>query len=438
MSKLTFKRDIEKVATYKGSSIPVVMYGKRAPAPDTGSVGGPVLEELRRLRVSANRRAFDLLTVAMAVTAADSFVSKFQAADGWSRELSLRVPVSDPAPWVAAVPTLKRALDFLSGDQWEINTVGGGPKPPPPYKRPRNWTDLKGHDCVCLFSGGLDSAIGVLDLVRTGHRPLLVSHAYTRDASKQEIIKGHLPPGLSRFAAMANPVCTFKGRDVQMRTRSFNFLAYGAVIGATLVERFDVEGPITLVVPENGLIALNPPLTARRIGALSTRTTHPHFLELMQKLFDELEIPVRIENPYADWTKGEMMAQPENLKTLSRFADQTVSCGKWKRKGVQCGKCVPCLIRRASFHAAGIEDDTRYDPAHEDLRVVIEMPDDVRDDLLAMVLACRRLPQANMPMWLAKTGPLPRDEASRAALVGVAERGLGEVRAYLDDLGLIR
>lgn len=437
MSRLTFTRDLEKVKTFKGKGTPVVMYGSRPPAPDTGSVGGPVLEELRRLRVTANRRAFDLLTVAMAVTAADSFIPKFESADGWSRELSLRIPVLEPSPWAAALPTLKRALDFLSGDQWQIEIVGGGQRPPSPYKQARNVTELDGHDCVCLFSGGLDSAIGVLDLIRQGRTPLLVSHSYTRDASKQELIQGHLPKALSRFAAMANPVATLKGgRDVQMRTRSFNFLAYGALMGATLVERFDLPKPAELFLPENGLIALNPPLTSRRIGALSTRTTHPHFIELMQLLLDQLDIPVQLHNPYADLTKGEMMRRAGNRKVLAGFAAETVSCGKWKRRGIQCGKCVPCLIRRASFHAARMKDETKYE--HEDLGAVMGAADDARDDLLAMVLACRRLPKANMPLWLAKTGPLPRDSVARAALVDVAKRGLGEVRTYLNSLGLIR
>ena len=37
---------------------------------------------------------------------------------------------------------------------------------------------LKGLDCVSLFSGGLDSAIGAIDLLAAGRAPLLVSHAY--------------------------------------------------------------------------------------------------------------------------------------------------------------------------------------------------------------------------------------------------------------------
>ena len=41
---------------------------------------------------------------------------------------------------------------------------------------------------------------------------------------------------------------------------------------------------VDLYVPENGVISLNIPLTVMRLGSLSTRTTHPYFMGLMQNL----------------------------------------------------------------------------------------------------------------------------------------------------------
>lgn len=124
----------------------------------------------------------------------------------------------------------------------------------------------------------MDSGIGALNLLAEDRRPLLISHAYRGDSEKQIMVRDHLPVEVSRFAAVANPVSlTGRKTDVQMRTRSFNFLAYGALVGATLAQLRVTGTPVELFVPENGLIALNPPMTARRIGALSTRTTHPHF-----------------------------------------------------------------------------------------------------------------------------------------------------------------
>ncbi len=375
--------------------------------------------------------------MAMAVTAADTFVDRRAAADGWARELRLQIAVVNPDPWQPLLGTLEAALRFLSGDQWSLDIVGGGPDRPTPQVRGR-LTQLAGHDCASLFSAGLDSTIGVLDLMAAGGRPVLISHSYRGDADRQNAVTARLPVSVSRFAAIAHPLSRLDDpNDVQMRTRSFNFLAYGALVAATMAERGFAEGPVRLHVPENGLIALNPPLTTRRIGSLSTRTTHPHFLALIQRVMDGLDIPVRIfTQPYNTMTKGEMMAACTDPATLASIAEHTVSCGKWKRTGQQCGRCVPCLIRRASFNHAGLPDGTDYAFEGRDLQAVLR-DERIRDDVLAMILAVRQLPDRNMRRWVAQSGPLPADGHERDGLVDVARRGMAEVSRYLDRVGLL-
>lgn len=437
MTDIVFHHDAARLPPGGPGLVPVLMYGRRPIRQGSASIGGPVRAAVRRLGVPAHRRAFDLLTVAMAVTAADTFVDRRASDDGWARDLRLRVPLSDPAPWLAVVPLLEEILRFLSGDLWSIEFLPDGPALPVPQVRGR-LTTLTGHDSVSLFSGGLDSAIGALDIMVGGRRPVLVSHSYRGDAERQGTVGARLPVRVSRFSAVANPVSKLdEPNDVQMRTRSFNFIAYGALVAATMVERGVAPGPVDLFVPENGFIALNPPLTARRIGALSTRTTHPHFLGAVQRLLEELNIPVRIVNPYALKTKGEMLTGCADQATLGTVAEHTVSCGKWKRIGIQCGRCVPCLIRRASFHAAGMADRTGYDPDGRDLAAVMAR-EDARDDLLAMILAARKLPSTDIARWVPQAGPLPADRAKRDALLDVARRGMAEVSAYLNHLGLLR
>lgn len=436
MIDLFFHHDAESLPQPAQNRIPVLMYGRRPPGHGTACVGGPVLRSVRRLGVPVNTTAFDLLTVAMAVTAADTFVSKYESDDGWTRDLRLHIPLSDPALWATAVPLLENALHFLSGDQWHIEVTGDGKGVPFPQNRGR-LTNIAQHDSVSLFSGGLDSAIGVLDLIAQHRRPVLISHSYRGDAERQSLVWRNLPVQLARFSAVANPVSLLdRDNDVQMRTRSFNFLALGTLVAATMAEGGVAPTPVDLFVPENGLIALNPPLTFRRIGALSTRTTHPHFLTLMQRILDELDLPVRIVNPYALQTKGEMLRHCADPITLDAIAQHTVSCGKWKRTNMQCGKCVPCLIRRSSFHVAGVTDPTPYNPAGQNLAAVMGM-DGARDDLLAMILAARRMSAASTSRWVATSGPLPTDRAQRDALLSVADRGMAEVSAYLNHLNLL-
>ncbi len=436
MTDLIFHHDGTQLNHAQPGLVPVLMYGRRPPFLGSASIGGPVLAQVRRLGVPVHRTAFDLLTVAMAVTAADTFVNKNDSDDGWARDLRLHIPLSNPTPWLPVIPILEQALRFLSGDQWAIEVLTAGPERPIPQNRGR-LTNLTQHDCVSLFSGGLDSAIGVLDLVADHRKPVLISHAYRGDAERQSWIWSRLPVQLSRFSAVANPISQLNGNnDVQMRTRSFNFLAFGALVAATMAEQGMSASPVELFVPENGLIALNPPLTTRRIGALSTRTTHPYFLKLIQQIFDALNIPVRITNPYADKTKGEMLLQCTDQVTLRNIVERTVSCGKWKRVNMQCGKCVPCLIRRASFHSARMSDPTDYAPAGQNLASVMHM-DGAKDDLLAMILAARRMPSTNISKWVSTAGPLPTDRAQRDVLLGVADRGMAEVSAYLNYLNLL-
>jgi hypothetical protein len=64
--------------------------------------------------------------------------------------------------------------------------------------------------------------------------------------------------------------------ETSTRTRSFLFLAFGLAIAS-------IEGS-SLWIPENGFASLNLPLTADQRGSLSTRTTHPLFLEQLVSL----------------------------------------------------------------------------------------------------------------------------------------------------------
>lgn len=432
MIKVVCHTDSTRLPPASSTTIPVLLYGTCPRTAGSMSIGAPLIRAVRRLAAEVPQVAFDFLSVALAVTAADTFVRREEAADGWSRQLELVIPVVNARPWLSVIKDLENALNFLSGDIWTLNVRGDGRCLPKPQRTGRI-TKVSGHDCVCLFSGGLDSAIGALNLVAGGRKPLLASHSYRGDSSKQDDVWTALPGSPPRFSANANPVSP-KTSDTTMRTRSLNFLAYGAVAGSAL-STMTGGMQVPLYVPENGLISLNPPLTRRRIGALSTRTTHPFFLEIIQRIFDRLAIPVIISNPYRFKTKGEMIrdcADPQNLRLI---ADTTVSCGKWKRTGRQCGRCVPCLIRRAAFHAAGWADATDY--RSPDLATVLDYENE-RDDLLAMMVAVKKAETAKLDNWVSLSGPLPADLPTRAMHIDVFSRGIEEMRVYLRSAGLIQ
>lgn len=438
MNRLTFHVDEAAAPTSDTSgTLHVVLYGSRPPRVGAGSIGGPLELAVARLGSPVDPIAFDFLSIALSVVAADTFVARDErAADGWARELTLSIPLARPATWEPVRTDLERALGFLSGDRWTFSFSEGGKEPPSRtaiLRRSRTHIGIAPADCVCLFSGGLDSYLGARQLVAEDRTPLLVSHAYRGDQGYQRYLASRFAKALPRFAANANPV--FSGphhNDTTMRTRSISFLAFGIIAASALARIRRPPNPIDLIVPENGFIALNAPLTRRRIGSHSTRTTHPHFLDLMQSILNGVGLVARLENPYRHMTKGEMLLAAGTDRSLMHAATETVSCGKWKRKNRQCGHCVPCLIRRAAFARADIVDTTCYQ--FPDLRKAWDRHD-IRDDIMAVLIAAAR-DDRGMRQRAIASGPLPLEPAERDGWFGVHTRGLREVAAFLNAKGV--
>ena len=433
MTRVVLELDPQQLGKGVGSDdIPVLLYGSHTSLSNAGFIGNDLRDKFERLAVPPSPQAMDLVALAMAVTAADTFVLRDDAADGWRREIEIDLPVVEPDRWKGLAPTLSATLGFLSGDTWSFNFRGGGLKPPSILDvRHRSAIDPSKIDAVALFSGGLDSGLGVMDLLDAGIRPLLVSHAPRGDKTYQGTVATLLPRPAQRFEFNSYP--SWDGvTEITTRTRSFQFLSFAALV-AQAVRSFRGIPRIDLYLCENGLIALNPPLTARRIGALSTRTAHPHYLALMQELFDALDLGVGIKNPHRHETKGEMLARRANQPSIAQFASATVSCGNWKRKNMQCGRCWPCSIRRSSFLRAGLTDATRYDT---DKLVDALAEDDFRDDIVSIHSALQRRYDRDLATWVMQTGPLPQDPTERKALYGVVERGMDELETFFASHGL--
>ena len=265
--------------------------------------------ELNRLHVHPSEIGLDLAFIAAMIYAADTRISGRRSPENfWTREIRLNVPVSAPDRWTRARGILIKLLDFLTGDRWSIDfrdrpEASKALSPPAPAR-------LLGppFDTVALFSGGLDSLIGAIDALEAGGRPLLVSHAGEGAVSKSQddcfdLLKAKYPDrSLERLRVWMSFPKGFidgVGSENTTRGRSFLFFALGAFAGTGL------DGPFTLNVPENGLIALNVPLDPLRLGALSTRTTHPYYIARWNELLSAVGISGTIVNPYWNRTKGE-------------------------------------------------------------------------------------------------------------------------------------
>ncbi|TPJ44460.1 Qat anti-phage system QueC-like protein QatC [Mesorhizobium sp. B2-7-1] len=331
---------------------------------------GDALEMLRRLGRQPSETAIDFLLVAAMINAADTRVSRsINAQDGWTREIDIVVPVSDPSLWTSQAELLSRTLRFLTGDHWRV-FFRPRPKGFVQIAKPPTSLALLKFDDICLFSGGLDSLVGTINILADGRRPLLVSHYWDSETSKAQ----NALLGVLKHKYSANEFRSLRVRlgfdknhadtgeiENSLRARSFLFFALAVLAASAL------GGKTEVTVPENGLIGLNVPLDPLRLGALSTRTTHPYYMARMNELLGALGLSVVLVNPFRHQTKGEMVAGCHDLPFLQTLAKHSMSCSspaKARYKGLapqHCGTCVPCLIRRASLLAGlGRPDTTLY------------------------------------------------------------------------------
>jgi 7-cyano-7-deazaguanine synthase in queuosine biosynthesis len=400
----------------------VVLYGQPGRA-GRGSAGEAIKDAVKREKLSPAARAWDFLSIALSVVSADLAGHRNKSSDGWTREFELQVAIVDPGFWNTQSSTLEEMLGFLTTDRWKLRFVDQGFLAAPPQS-----PVFPSEDSVVLVSGGLDSFVGALDLASLGKKPMAVSQSVRGDAEKQRALASIIGGGLRQLQLNHNASVPDQEEPPTQRARSVIFVAYG-VLAATSLAAHQAGEPVTLYMCENGFISINPPLTGLRLGSLSTRTSHPVVLNLLQRVFDAVGLRVRIENPYQHMTKGEMLAACRDQAALKAHAHETTSCGRFMRFNYQhCGRCVPCLIRRAAFRSWGMADRTRYvygnlsrnDADHAGF-----------DDVRAAAMAIAEVNQDGLDAWLgaALSPSVLRSDAS--ALKGVVKRGLAELASLL-------
>jgi hypothetical protein len=402
---------------------------------------GQAIEGLLSRGIVPAETAVDLLLLAATVTAADTRISRAtESQDSWTREMDVYLPVHNLSVWTDVLPLVERTLDFLTGDRWRI-LVRSRHKEYRKLVMPPEDLETPSYSAVCLFSGGLDSFTGAIDLLARGENPLLVSHYWDLSTSSQEAcaraletVYGPVEPRHIR-ARVGFPDDLVKGSEPEKTTRgrSFLFFAMAALAASGL------DGTPTIYVPENGLISLNVPLDPLRIGAWSTRTTHPFYMARWQELLTALEIQASIQNPYRFMTKGEMLSGCGNKALLKRHLEGTISCSsvakaRWLGLSMRhCGSCVPCLIRRAAIGSAFKNDPTTYTLDDLSSRALDSKKAEGEHARSFQMMARRLAKQPSSARVLVyKSGPLADyPEADVDQYASVFHRGIGEVAKLL-------
>lgn len=393
---------------------------------------------------------FDFFLISAIVYGIDDLFSREKYSfNGWTREFDVQFPVNDIDVWNTTVNSLNEALTFLTGDSWSVSFSSLNTRM---YVERGNRRiglipqyDFEDYQFASLFSGGLDSLIGVIDELSNltnDQKGILISHSDGAHAGPKIDQERILPILESNFQNSITHLSLRVGlsntdqdgnkieRDSNQRSRSILFLGIATYI-VNIVPSIN-----TLLLPENGTISLNHPLTPSRSSSLSTRTTHPYFITKIQEVLRQAGVSIYINNPYSFKTKGEMVFECLNQSVLNELFSESASCGKrghtahWDIKNAkQCGVCMPCIYRRASLHKINLDNEVYG----KDL-LNHPSPINASPDMPALFDYLKtNLPVERIRRNLLVNGSVPQDNLSDFANVVVRSRG--EILLWIRDKG---
>ncbi len=371
-------------------------------------------------------RVIDLVRLAGAAYIADRLRPR---GAGFSRTMRVHVHLTDVAAWTPLLAQFERLLDWVSGDAWELSASDAtAPRPvlgQQPFIPPDDVPDA-----VSLLSGGLDSLSGA---VLKGAPGLFLSHTDnpTVTGAQRRTWNWLTSNGVEGECVRLSLNEASRKRENTTRTRALLFYALAVALA-------DARGIDRVEVSEDGFTGLNLSLGNDRGGVLSTRSTHPWTMHLMQRLLDDAGIDIELVNPYEWQTKGELVrAAADVCPAFAEGLVTTLSCAKLDGRtykggnpNLNCGLCVACLTRRASIRAAGLEDKTPY------LATILTGTslDQLRSRRGLDVRAVMSRVEAEIDEFtLLENGPYP-DDFDLSAAAELCRRGFAELAVVLAEL----
>ncbi len=313
-----------------------------------------------------NDRYLDFLEIASYIYCADRYTSRGSKTSpyftGWTRTFAHNMHVRDYDFWSSprVQSKLESVLSFLSGDIHQFKFYPGHSTPKAHmFHGEEFWPSNQGggDTSVVMFSGGLDSTCGVLDLLKNSQNNIyLASHvSSTGIKHTQDLIVGELSrhyPGRIHHLAFRCNLKDIRAREETQRTRAFLY----ASVGATVAKRYQLD---RIFFFENGVLSINLPPSEQYQNARVTRTTHPRFLAEMAELISLInEKDFKIINPFFWMTKADIVKKLIDTGGLN-YISSTVSCSRTFDKGVKppkshCGRCSQCIDRRFGFAGASL------------------------------------------------------------------------------------
>jgi 7-cyano-7-deazaguanine synthase in queuosine biosynthesis len=276
----------------------------------------------------------------------------------WRRAITAEIGVEDPARWCAVSEYLHALLSFLTDDIWTFTFVQG--------ERFREQCVLFAPGIsadaeIALFSGGLDSSVGLL----ARHRQKGGS-VVTVSAVGNEVRRRAQDAALQAVRTLGVAIAPISidhqlkdadgALEITQRSRGLFFLAIGAAVASQIGNR-------QFHVYETGVGCLNIPTSAAQIASQATRAMHPHTLAMFNDLVARvLDRPARVVAPFFFMTKGELCGLIRD--DLCSLAKNCSSCDEGDGHKLDpmehCGLCTSCMFRRVAIMAAGTSDPMRY------------------------------------------------------------------------------
>ena len=207
----------------------------------------------------------------------------------------------------------------------------------------------KNEDCdaICLFSGGADSFVGLMDANGKYNRVLALHIRHlssSRLTNIVNIIEDKLIDNIKFI--FEDILVTNQIKKGYSQSRGLLYLICGGIYASRYNSR-------KLILSECGVTMYQPPF-----GELDRTTyTSDQFIQKMSKELIHLFLAEEIEivTPFENNTKSEMFAMSQH-KDLLNLTHSCIS----SRFGRNLGCCYGCIIRRIGFIVSGV-DDANYD-----------------------------------------------------------------------------
>ncbi|KIM07165.1 MAG: hypothetical protein KU29_07360 [Sulfurovum sp. FS06-10] len=380
--------------------------------------------------------SLDILYFTSIIYAIDKLIPRKESDDNWSRDIQVTIPVSNSVLWELAKEDLQNGLNFLTSDNWNISFSQLSRKY---FKREKDILAINSNiEHICLFSGGLDSLAGAIDLIHNNDNILLVSHTdgHAANFQHQDGLINKIKDEYKSKNNIKHSYIKVEADTFEDSTRGRSILFHGLAIFHAI--NFGIN---KIIAPENGVISINIPLNPSRSCSNSTKTMHPYFIQKIQDALYKLNIFIEIKNPYLLKTKGEMLIQNENKNLISQLANLTISCShatlrmNWFRTdNNNCGYCIPCTIRRAAIHKLGsrLDDGLEYGYDIGKNEISFNTQNETKLDILALSYFLNQ--KLNLEQLKREIKIIAKIEN----IDGVADmlyRGYEELRVYLNEKG---